>query len=220
LYRQLGRIAGAVRQGRIKPIFTPFLCLTAYCDGSLPCRVACVARQSTTHRARLDQAQHHHAHLAIAAIGIVYGYTGTGPLYTMKEVFSSEHGIALDRANLPGVVSLIVWGLTIIVSLKYVTLILRADNRGEGRVMSLMALALCEAHGLEPETMETSFFFARQTVISTVGGMARWREGLFGGMARWREGLFAAMSRNARDAADYYRVRVNRVIELGIQVEI
>jgi KUP system potassium uptake protein len=80
--------------------------------------------------------------LTIAAIGIVYGDIGTSPLYTMKEVFSSEHGIALNEANLLGVVSLIVWGLTIIVSLKYVTLILRADNRGEGGVMSLMALAL------------------------------------------------------------------------------
>ncbi len=80
--------------------------------------------------------------LTIAAIGIVYGDIGTSPLYTMKEVFSAEHGIALNQANLLGVVSLIVWGLTIIVSLKYVTLILRADNRGEGGVMSLMALAL------------------------------------------------------------------------------
>ena len=80
--------------------------------------------------------------LTIAAIGIVYGDIGTSPLYTMKEVFSSEHGIALNPANLMGVVSLIVWGLTVIVSLKYVTLILRADNRGEGGVMSLMALAL------------------------------------------------------------------------------
>ncbi|MDB5763032.1 MAG: potassium transporter Kup [Herminiimonas sp.] len=78
----------------------------------------------------------------LAAIGIVYGDIGTSPLYTMKEVFSKEHGIALDQANLFGVVSLIVWGLTIIVSLKYVTLVLRADNRGEGGIMALMALAL------------------------------------------------------------------------------
>ncbi len=64
------------------------------------------------------------------------------PLYTMKEVFSKEHGLPLTEANLLGVVSLIVWGLTIIVTLKYVTLILRADNRGEGGIMALMALAM------------------------------------------------------------------------------
>lgn len=60
----------------------------------------------------------------------------------MKEVFSSGHGVPLNQANLLGAVSLIVWGLTIIVSLKYVTLILRADNRGEGGIMALMALAM------------------------------------------------------------------------------
>jgi KUP system potassium uptake protein len=80
--------------------------------------------------------------LTLAAIGIVYGDIGTSPLYTMKEVFSPEHGVELNPANLLGVVSLIVWGLTIIVSLKYVTLILRADNRGEGGIIALMALAL------------------------------------------------------------------------------
>jgi len=82
------------------------------------------------------------ATLSLATIGIVYGDIGTSPLYTMKEVFSKEHGLALNQANLLGVVSLIVWGLTIIVSLKYVTLVLRADNRGEGGIMALMALAM------------------------------------------------------------------------------
>lgn len=80
--------------------------------------------------------------LTIGAIGIVYGDIGTSPLYTMKAVFSPEHGLALTPANLLGIVSLIIWGLIIIVSLKYVTLVLRADNRGEGGIMALMALAL------------------------------------------------------------------------------
>lgn len=82
------------------------------------------------------------AALTVAAIGIVYGDIGTSPLYTLKEVFSKEHGLPLNEANLLGVVSLILWGLTIVVSLKYVTLILRADNRGEGGIMALVALAL------------------------------------------------------------------------------
>lgn len=82
------------------------------------------------------------AALTLSAIGIVYGDIGTSPLYTMKTVFSAEHGLPLNAANLLGIVSLILWGLTIIVSLKYVTLILRADNRGEGGIMALMSLAL------------------------------------------------------------------------------
>ncbi|HYD60256.1 MAG TPA: potassium transporter Kup [Noviherbaspirillum sp.] len=82
------------------------------------------------------------ATLSLAAIGVVYGDIGTSPLYTMKEVFSPAHGIPLNEANLLGAVSLIVWGLAIIVSLKYVALILRADNRGEGGIMALMALAM------------------------------------------------------------------------------
>jgi len=71
-------------------------------------------------------------------------------------------------------------------------------------------LALCECLGLPFEMMETSFFIARQTVISAPGS----------GMATWREHLFVAMSRNARGAADYYQIPPNRVIELGTQVEI
>jgi KUP system potassium uptake protein len=71
-------------------------------------------------------------------------------------------------------------------------------------------LALCRAHGLEFEMMETSFFIARQTVISVPGK----------GMAPWREHLYIAMSRTARGAADYYQIPTNRVIELGTQVEI
>ena len=82
------------------------------------------------------------AGLTLAAVGVVYGDIGTSPLYALKEVFSGSHGVPLNPANLFGIVSMIVWGLTIIVSLKYVTLILRADNRGEGGIMALMALAL------------------------------------------------------------------------------
>jgi KUP system potassium uptake protein len=82
------------------------------------------------------------AGLALAAIGIVYGDIGTSPLYSLKTVFDPAHGLALTSANLIGVVSLIFWGLSVIVSFKYVTLVLRADNRGEGGIMALLALAL------------------------------------------------------------------------------
>ncbi|WP_395403876.1 potassium transporter Kup [Pseudoduganella sp. UC29_106] len=82
------------------------------------------------------------AALTLAAVGIVYGDIGTSPLYTLKTIFDPTHGLALNHDNLVGVVSLIFWGLTMIVSLKYVSLVLRADNRGEGGIMALMALAL------------------------------------------------------------------------------
>jgi KUP system potassium uptake protein len=82
------------------------------------------------------------AMLTLAAVGIVYGDIGTSPLYTLKTIFDPEHGLTLNTPNLLGVISLIFWGLSMIVSLKYVTLVLRADNRGEGGIMALMALVL------------------------------------------------------------------------------
>lgn len=88
--------------------------------------------------------------LTLAAIGIVYGDIGTSPLYTMKEVFASAHGVVLNQANLLGVVSLIFWALTIIVSLKYVTLVLRANNRGEGGIIALTALAMSSVAQKKP----------------------------------------------------------------------
>lgn len=82
------------------------------------------------------------AALTLGAIGVVYGDIGTSPLYTMKEVFAPAHGIAVSPANVIGVVSLILWCLIVVISLKYVTLVLKADNRGEGGIMALTALAL------------------------------------------------------------------------------
>jgi KUP system potassium uptake protein len=82
------------------------------------------------------------AGLTLSAVGIVYGDIGTSPLYTLKTIFDPVHGLSLSTPNLLGIVSLIFWGLTLIVSLKYVTLVLRADNNGEGGIMALMALAL------------------------------------------------------------------------------
>ncbi len=81
------------------------------------------------------------AALSLAALGVVYGDIGTSPLYALKEVFNPNNGLTLNQANLIGVLSLIFWSLMVVVSLKYVTLILRADNRGEGGIMALLALA-------------------------------------------------------------------------------
>jgi KUP system potassium uptake protein len=79
--------------------------------------------------------------LTLLALGVVYGDIGTSPLYAVKETFNPGHGIPLTAANILGGASAIFWVLMIVVSLKYVTLVLRADNRGEGGIMALLALA-------------------------------------------------------------------------------
>src|SRR5215218_2699179 len=79
--------------------------------------------------------------LTLAAIGVVYGDIGTSPLYTMREAFGHAGGLHLGEAAVLGVLSLVFWSLILIVSIKYVVLILRADNRGEGGVLALGTLA-------------------------------------------------------------------------------
>jgi len=79
--------------------------------------------------------------LTLGALGVVYGDIGTSPLYTMKEVFNAANGVPLDAQSIVGAVSVIFWALMVVVTLKYVILILRADNRGEGGIMALTALA-------------------------------------------------------------------------------
>ena len=81
------------------------------------------------------------AALTLGAVGVVYGDIGTSPLYTVKEVFAPHTGVPLDAAHLIGAVSVIFWALMLVVTLKYVTLILRADNHGEGGGLALTALA-------------------------------------------------------------------------------
>jgi KUP system potassium uptake protein len=78
--------------------------------------------------------------LALGAIGVVFGDIGTSPLYTMKETLGT-HGMTPTPAAVLGVLSLVFWSLIIVVSLKYVTFVMRADNKGEGGIMALMALA-------------------------------------------------------------------------------
>jgi len=87
------------------------------------------------------------AALALAALGVVYGDIGTSPLYAVRETFSPEHGIPLNETAILGGLSTIFWLLMIVVSLKYVTLVMRADNRGEGGIMALLALASSAARG-------------------------------------------------------------------------
>lgn len=97
--------------------------------------------------------------LTLSALGVVYGDIGTSPLYTMKEVFNPAHSLALNEANVIGAVSTILWALMVVVTLKYVVLIMRANNRGEGGIMALTALA-AQAAGSTPR---------RRTVLLLTG---------------------------------------------------
>ena len=86
------------------------------------------------------------AALTLGALGVVYGDIGTSPLYALKEVFHAGH-VPVTRDNILGVLSLIFWTMTIVVSLKYVLLILRADNNGEGGLIAMLALATTAVAG-------------------------------------------------------------------------
>ena len=92
-----------------------------------------------------SDAGHHHpegslAKLAVGAIGIVYGDIGTSPIYAFRETFAGHHQLTPDSVHIYGVLSLIFWSMMIIVTLKYLTIIMRADNKGEGGSLALLAL--------------------------------------------------------------------------------
>jgi KUP system potassium uptake protein len=92
-----------------------------------------------------NNAEPHHApqgttRLAVGAIGVVFGDIGTSPLYALKETFTGHHKLAVDHLHIFGIMSLVFWTMTMIVTVKYVLLILRADNRGEGGSLALLAL--------------------------------------------------------------------------------
>ncbi|GAA4041849.1 potassium transporter Kup [Sphingomonas rosea] len=96
----------------------------------------------------VTESEHSHGHapegslakLMIGAVGIVFGDIGTSPIYAFRETFAGHHVLAPDRLHIYGVLSLIFWSMMIIVTLKYVTIIMRADNKGEGGSLALLAL--------------------------------------------------------------------------------
>jgi KUP system potassium uptake protein len=111
--------------------------------------------------------------LSFTALGVVYGDIGTSPLYAIKECFKPLYGLAVTSANVYGVLSLIIWALIVIITVKYVGFILRADNRGEGGVFALLALVLQRP----PE----KGFLARRTALIMLG--------LFGGAFLYGDGI-------------------------------
>ena len=82
--------------------------------------------------------------LIIGALGVVYGDIGTSPLYAFREALSEEHGLAVAPENVFGILSLIFWALAFVISIKYLTFVLRADNEGEGGILALLALVVPE----------------------------------------------------------------------------
>ena len=112
---------------------------------------------TATHGAIAASNQHHVgdpaagkklALLTLTALGVVYGDIGTSPLYALKECFNGPHGVEPTPANVIGVLSMIVWSLICVVSVKYIGFILRADNRGEGGILALLALLLQKTGGV------------------------------------------------------------------------
>src|SRR5262245_50172368 len=79
--------------------------------------------------------------LALGALGVVYGDIGPSPCYAVRECFSVQHGVTPTGSNVLGVLSLITWALILIVCVKYLALVMRADNEGEGGILALLALA-------------------------------------------------------------------------------
>ena len=95
--------------------------------------------------------------LSLAALGIVFGDIGTSPLYALKECFHGTHGIPLNPGNIFGVLSLITWSLIVVISIKYIMYVMRADNRGEGGVLALMVLAMHRRRGSRKVSMTLLF---------------------------------------------------------------
>jgi KUP system potassium uptake protein len=111
--------------------------------------------------------------LALAALGVVYGDIGTSPLYAMRESFYGTHGIAVTPGNVLGVLSLVFWALVIVVTIKYHIVIIRADNKGEGGVLALMALVNGSrlARGLSPRRIMIVLGIFGSALLYADGGL-------------------------------------------------
>ena len=135
--------------GTMYAIFGYFLTILFFRDVSgitiwvFPCRFQPAGHRTNMNSNSISLVSPHsraHKNLVIAALGVVFGDIGTSPLYTLKACFGGSHFLSSTPENILGVLSLIFWSITLLISLKYVTLIMRADNKGEGGIMALMSL--------------------------------------------------------------------------------
>ncbi len=133
-WRRLVHRLGTVRAGTRSESRKKSVSTAGACD---PCRIhPAIIEMSvseTGHRSRLFP-------LTLTALGVVYGDIGTSVLYAMRECFFGSHSVPPTHDNVLGVLSLIIWSLLLVVSVKYVALVLRADNQGEGGILALTAL--------------------------------------------------------------------------------
>jgi KUP system potassium uptake protein len=114
----------------------------------------------------------HRFALAVGAIGVVFGDIGTSPLYALRECFAPERGIALQRDNIVGIVSLLIWVLSLVVCVKYLGIVLRADNRGEGGILALVSLV---SRQLPKGSVRRSAFIA---VLGIIGAALLYSDGM------------------------------------------
>src|SRR3982750_3585906 len=144
-----------------------------------------------------NDASHGHAQgplykLAVGAIGIVFGDIGTSPIYAFRETFAGHHTLIPDQLHIWGVLSLIFWSMMIIVTLKYLTIVMRADNKGEGGSLALLALINRQLGGKKKWTggivlmgvFATALFYGDSmitpaiSVLSAVEGLTTVKRGL------------------------------------------
>jgi KUP system potassium uptake protein len=118
------------------------------------------------------------AGLLVGALGVVYGDIGTSPLYAMKEVFFGERGIPASDVNVLGTVSLIFWALMLVVLLKYVVLILRADNEGEGGIFALLGLLIRKNRELEAKGGKAVALPVWLTIAVLIGAALLYGDGM------------------------------------------
>ena len=118
--------------------------------------------------------------LMLGAIGVVFGDIGTSPLYTLKEAFGEHYGLAANQANILGILSLVFWAMILVVTVKYVAIITRADNRGEGGILSLMTVVHRAIPIASPLTytvgilgiLGTAFFFGDAVITPAMSVLA------------------------------------------------
>ena len=113
--------------------------------------------------------------LTLAALGVVFGDIGTSPLYALKESFHATRGLPINELNILGILSLIFWTITLIVSLKYVLVIMRADNNGEGGIMALLALNRFKASNamIPPSPLLSALMITKTYLSETIKVMVQ-----------------------------------------------
>jgi KUP system potassium uptake protein len=112
------------------------------------------------------------ARLALGALGVVYGDIGTSPLYAIRECFNPVHGIESNIPNTLGILSLVFWALTVVVAIKYLTFVMRADNHGDGGILALLALVMPGGNG-KPGRRRLVLI-----VLGLVGAALLWADGM------------------------------------------